>query len=281
MVGKKADLHVRTTATTGRVRPSEAVKLAKEMGLAAIAIVDHDTVEGVPEAVEAGKAYGVEVIPGVEITFEEEGVEAHIIGYFIDWRHPALLSEISRSQVSRAWRIKGTIEKLQEMGVRITYNDVVKIAGDAAVMGRTHIAEALVKSGAVKSIGEAFSRYLAPRKPAYVPKYQLPVGELIGLVTRAGGVTALAHPKFGGAESILPELVKSGLAGLEVYHPYHEPADVRKFQGLAKKYGLVEVGGTDSEAKRSPVGTITVPYKAVESLKSEKTMPKKLKKLLK
>jgi len=278
-MAKKADLHVRTTVTTGKVRPAEAVKLAKEKGLSAVAIVDHDTVEGVPEAVEAGHSYNIEVIPSVEIAYEGEGGEAHLIGYFIDWRSQALLSEISRSQVSRAWRIKGTIEKLQEMGLRVTYNDVLKIAGHAAVMGRTHIADALVKSGAVKSTREAFDRYLAPGKSAYVAKFQLPTSELIGLIIKAGGVAALAHPKFGGAENMIPELVKNGMRAIEVYHPYHDAADVKRFQALAKKYDLIQVGGTDSG--KPPVGAVTVSYKAVEEMKAEKEMPKSLKKLLK
>ncbi|MFN4133957.1 MAG: PHP domain-containing protein, partial [Candidatus Hadarchaeales archaeon] len=263
---KKADLHVRTTCSMGKLRPEEAVVLAKKKGLAAIAIVDHESVEGIQEAVDAGERYGIEVIPGVELMFEEAQREAHIIGYFIDWRNRALLTEISRSQAARGWRIQRTVEKLQMLGVNITYDEVLGIAGRAAIIGRTHVAELLVQKGVVKDVREAFAKFLAYGKPAYIPRYQLPLSEALRPIFDAGGVPALAHPKFSGGIDLLPEFVKYGLVGLEVYHFSHSSADVKQLKSLAKKYGLVEVGGSDSSPKAG-VGDVVVSYKAVEELK--------------
>jgi hypothetical protein len=266
----------------GRVTPTEAVALAKERGLAAIAIVDHESVEAIPEAVEAGESYGVEVIPGVELTFEAGPREAHIIGYFIDWRNRILLREIGWSQSTRAWRVQRTVEELQDLGIKITYEDVLREAGDAAIVGRTHVASLLVKQKVVKNMAQAFERYLGYGKPAYVPRYQLPISEALTPILRAGGLPALAHPKFSRAEELLPEFAKRGLRGIEISHPYHTAEEVKRFKSLAKKYRLLEVGGTDSEAKRSPVGTVTVPYKVVKELKKGwKEFPKRLGRLLK
>jgi hypothetical protein len=265
----------------GRVSPAEAVRLAKEKGLAAIAIVDHESVEAIPEAIDAGERYGVEVIPGVEIMYEEGPREAHIIGYFIDWKNRALLTEITRSQAARGWRIRRIVEELQKIGIKITYEDVLAEAGSAAILGRTHIASLLVKRGVVSNMAQAFERYLGYGKPAYVPRYQLPLPEVMRPIFEAGGVPALAHPKFSRAEELLPELVRYGLRAIEVYHPYHTKEETKRFRSLAQRYGLIETGGTDSEPKRSPVGTITVPYKVVEELRSWwKELPKRIKKLL-
>lgn len=281
-MGKKADLHVRTTASMGRVSPTEAVAMAKKKGLKAIAIVGHETVEGIPEAVEAGASYDVEVIPAVELMFEEGPREAHIIGYFIDWRNRTLLTEISRSQAARGWRIQRTVEILNRLGIKITYDEVMREAGNAAIIGRSHVAGVLVKKNVVKDYQEAFKKYLEYGKPAYVPRYQLPISEAFRPIFDAGGIPALAHPKFNQAEELIPDFAKHGMRALEVYHPNHTPEETKRFKALAKKFGLFEVGGTDSESKRSPVGTVTVDYKVVEQLKNSwKELPKSLQKLLK
>jgi hypothetical protein len=266
----------------GRVTPAEAVALAKEKGLAAIAIVDHESVEGIPEAVEAGESYGVEVIPGVELMFEEGVREAHIIGYFIDWRDHTLLREISRSQAARAWRIQRIVEELQRLGIKITYDDVLREVGDAAIIGRTHVARLLVKRKVVKNMQQAFEQYLYPGGLAHVARYQLPLSEALRPIVGAGGVPALAHPKFSRGEELVPELVRYGLRGIEVHHPYHTAEETKRFKELAKRHALIEVGGTDSEAKKSPVGTVTVPYKVVNELrKTWREFPEHIKRFLK
>jgi hypothetical protein len=269
---RRADLHVRTTASMGRVAPIEAVELANEAGVSAIAIVDHDSVDGIPVAKLAGESYGVEVIPGIELTYEEKSKEAHIIGYYIDWRNQALVTAARMAQSWRSLRVQQILEKLEKIGIKITYGEVLEEAGKVSIIGRTHIARSMVKRKIVKTPAEAFGKYLAYGKPAYVLKQQLMLKQIMGLIRRAGGVPALAHPKFSNAVKLLPKLVKHGLKGLEVYHPYHTREETKLFKTLARKYNLIEVGGTDSEFKRAPVGTVTVPYAAVEKLKRERPL---------
>ena len=264
---KKADLHVRTTASMGRVAPYEAVALAKQNGIFAIAVVDHESVDGIPVAQLAGETHEIEVIPGIELTYEEAEREAHLIGYFIDWRNPELKTVIRMIQVWRNMRIEEILKKLADIGINISFNEVMKEAGEMAVLGRTHVARLLVKKGHAKTPAEAFDKFLSPGKPAHVFKQQLTLKEVVDVIRGAGGVMALAHPKFNHAYELIPKLTKLGLAALEVYHPYHTAEETQKFQRLAKKYKLIEVGGTDSENKRSPVGTVVVPYATVEKLK--------------
>lgn len=262
-----ADLHVRTVKSLGRVTPIEAVMLAEERKLSAIAIVDHDTVKGVPEALNAGEFYDKEVIPGVELMYEMGPREIHIIGYFIDWKDKKLLDEIDRLQMLKIQQVQDMVKKLQDLGLDIDYEEVLAEATQMTLVGRSNIAQVLIKKKLVKNFNEAFDKYLAYGKQAFVPKTETPISEVMDPIFDIGGVPALSHPKFNGAEELIPKLVKHGLKALEVYHPTHTEEEVAKYKKLAKKYKLIEVGGTDSEPKRSPVGTITVPYKSVEELK--------------
>lgn len=247
--------------------PAAALGLAKEKGLKAIAIVEHDTLETLPEVAGLSKMMNIEAIPGVELIYEEEAREAHIIGYFVDWHNSRLLSEIARTQTLRINRAAEMLEKLDGLGLHIVYEDLLREAGSSSVISRTHIAHHMFRRRMVKSQSEAFEKYLARGKPAYVQSEQTPVYVVLGFVQDAGGVTALAHPKFGNAEKMIPQLVEEGLNGLEVYHPNHTKSDVAHFTRVADKYGLVKVGGTDSGS--GCVGEVTVPYKTVEQLKKK------------
>jgi hypothetical protein len=262
---KKADLHVRTTASVGGLSPTQVLAMAKKKGLAAVAIVDHETVDGAAEAAAAASFYGVEVIPGVELVHERGMQEVHIIGYFIDLRDPWLLSEVASAQMVRARRMAHILQKLRKLGIEISYEDVLREAGGARAIGRTHIARQMVRMEVVKDTREAFERYLGPGKPAYVPRNKTPLRALMRLIHGAGGVAAVAHPKFAGAKEFIPKLVKMGLKALEVHHPYHTLSDRRSMGKLAEKYGLLEVGGTDSGPGQ--VGDVTVPYGVVKRLK--------------
>jgi hypothetical protein len=263
-----ADLHVRTVKSMGKVTPVEAVLMAEERKLKAIAIVDHDTVGGVPEAVRAGEYYGKEVIPGVELIYDLPPREIHLIGYFIDWRNKILLEEIDRLHLMKVRQIEAMVEKLQELGMDITYEEVLKEATKATLIGRMNLAQVLVKRGVVKDVHEAFKRYLAYGKKVYVPKERVRIAELTRPIIEAGGVPALAHPKFNRAAELIRKLVKHGLKAIEVYHSTHTEKDIVRFKRFAEKYNLIEVGGTDSDPKGgSPVGTVTVPYEAVEKLR--------------
>ncbi len=265
--GKRADLHVRTTNSIGKLTPEEVVRVAKEKGLTAIAIVEHDTVDALPEAMAAAKAIDLEVIPSVEIVYEEEIRNAHIMGYFIDIHNKKLRSEVARAQMIRAEMVTDTLEKLQELGLKITYEDILQEAADSHTIDRLHIAKYIVEMRMEKSVREVYEKYFKHGAPAHVETEQRPLPFLMDMIQEAGGVPALAHPKFGDAEEFIPRLIREGLKGIEVYNPTHDPLDRKRFSKIAKKHNLIEVGGTD--AGRGAVGDVTVSYRVVEQLKKE------------
>ncbi len=263
--GKRADLHVRTTNSIGKLTPEEVVRVAKEKGLSAIAIVEHDTVDALQEAMAAAKVFDLEVIPGVEIVHEEEMRNAHIIGYFINIHDKKLRSEIARAQMVRAEMVSDTLERLQELGLKITYEDVLQETVDSRAIDRFHIAKYMVEMRMAENIRKVYEKYFKHGAPAHVETEQRPLPFLMDIIQEAGGVAALAHPKFGDAEKLIPWLVREGLKGIEVYHPSHTPLDRRRFTKIARKHGLIKVGGTDSGA--GLVGDITVSYRVVGKLK--------------
>jgi hypothetical protein len=261
---EKADLHVRTTATTGKYTPIDVVAIARQKKLRAIAVVEHETLSGATEALRIAPAYGVEVIPGVELVYESGERNCHLIGYFVDPHNERLRREIGRAQGVRLARINEIISKLSALGLDVRYEELLHEVGGAEVLTRVHIAQYLVKTGQAQSVPEVFRKYLAPGKPAHVEREDYPLPVLLDFIQQAGGVPALAHPKFGGAEQFLPELVREGLKAIEVYHPTHTAQDIKRFRRLAKRYKLIEVGGTDSGS--AGVGEVCVPYSVVKKL---------------
>jgi predicted metal-dependent phosphoesterase TrpH len=264
---KLADLHIHTQASDGWLAPSVAVEQANRAGLTAISIADHDSVAGIDAAIEAGKKHGVEVIPGVELSSGFEGRELHILGYFVDWRDKWLQNKLSAIQEARVDRAKRILEKLRSLDINISYNVTIVIAGGA--VGRPKIAQAIFNRGYVQTVQEAFERYLGIDRPAYVEKYPLQPAEAIRIIQKAGGIAALAHPVFAKTDEILPQLVDQGLQAIEVYHSRHDASDTRHFEQLAKKYGLLIVGGSDAHGKEVPVGAVRISYEFVEKMKEE------------
>jgi hypothetical protein len=267
MKEKFADMHVHTRASDGMISPEEAVKLAKEAGLVAVGVADHDSIDGLEAALEAGKRYGIEVIPGVELSAEAEATEVHIIGYYIDWRDRQLRKRLRKFQEFRKDRARRIVDKLRELGVDLTYEEVLAVAG-GEVIGRPHVAQVLVKRGYVQNPDEAFDRYLGSGKPAYVKKFELSPAEAIRMIERIGGIPVLAHPKFGG-EDMLSELVSHGLRGIEVYHSQHGPSEISRYKRLAREHNLLATGGTNSHGFDVAIGSVRVPYKLVEMLKEQ------------
>jgi predicted metal-dependent phosphoesterase TrpH len=269
MTKKFIDMHVHTSASDGELSPEEVVKTASELGLAAIAIADHDTVDGIEEALEAGKKYCVEVIPGVELSSEFGPAEVHILGYFIDWRDKKFRSELHKFQEVRKVRAKKMIEKLRGLGVAIPYEEVVAAAGEG-VIGRPHVAQVMVKHGYVKSKDEAFERYIGDGQPAHVPKYRLSPKRAIQMIHRIGGVAVLAHPVFSHVNDLLYDLVKFDLDGIEVYHSEHDSAAVEHYERLANDLYLLMAGGTDSHDRDTPIGSVEVSYELLEKMKAKR-----------
>ena len=270
---KFADLHFHTRVSDGWHTPEEMVKKASEAGLAAIAITDHDSIDGVRPAIWAGEKYGVEVIPGVELSSQIGDKELHILSYFINWHDKWFWNKLSSLQEFRRKRARKIVERLQDLEIDISYNMV--IARAAGVIGRPHIASLMVERGYVRTMQEAFDRYLGVGHAAYAMKYPLSPAKAIRMIQRAGGVPALAHPLFARADDVLPELVEQGLRGIEVYHTKHDAQTIEHYEQLAQKYNLLIVGGSDSHGSEDvPVGSIRIPYSHVERLKEEQLTPK-------
>jgi predicted metal-dependent phosphoesterase TrpH len=274
------DLHLHTTASDGVLTPSELVRYAKAKGLQAIAITDHDTIEGCGEGLLEGEKIGFEVIPGIEISAEHSPGSMHILGFLLDIRHPLLNERLEYLQKARAERNPKIVEKLNRLGVDITFEEVLKASGGGQV-GRPHFANVLLEKKYVRSFQEAFDRFLKKGAPAYVDKFRFTSKEALHFINEAKGVAVLAHPNTLGVngyselEKLIVKLVGEGLKGIEVYYPEHSPGEVGQFKTLADRYGLLSTGGTDYHGMEKNGldigvgrGEMKLPYSIVENLKA-------------
>jgi len=270
---KFADLHLHTIFSDGTLNCDELVSRAAKAGLSAIAVVDHDTVAGFVQAQEAGLKFNVEILSGVELTAEQEGAEIHLLGYLFDCHYQPLLEKLEFLRKNRVERIYNICDKLKkDMGVHLEPESVFSLAKKGTV-GRLHVARAMVKDGLVNSIYEVFYKYIGDRCPAYVSGFKLTPGEAIKLIKDAGGVPVLAHPYTLRRDELIPEFVKMGLAGLEVYYSEHTQGMVNFYLGLVNKYKLIATGGSDFHGDAKPnvqLGSIKIPYELVENLKAAK-----------
>lgn len=272
------DLHAHTTASDGTLSPCELVRLAAESGLQAVAVTDHDTMNGVKEAMEEGRKTGVEVVAGVEIGVEFK-TEMHILGYFFDDRCFRLNNTLEELKRNRNERNPKIVKKLKELGFDISIEEIVNEA-DGNVVGRPHIAKVLLKKGYVGSIQEAFDKYLSSGRPAYFEKDKLSPAVGIQKITEAGGIPVLAHPVFLNMsmerlDELLKELAASGLKGIEAYYTDHSADDTGRFLRLAIKYNLLATGGSDFHGSLKDDirlgcgrGNLKVPYELLKCLKS-------------
>jgi hypothetical protein len=268
-----ADLHVHTRASDGTDGPEEVVCQAKVIGLRAIAVTDHDTVEGVKPALAAGYLNGIEIIAGVELGAEYLGKELHLLGYFINIDNSNLKKKLNFLRGERKSRIFKMVQKMKNLGVQVSYEEVLAVSQSGAV-GRPHLATVLKKAGVVDSTVEAFNKYIGFGCPAYVPRYKLNPAEAISIINTAGGVSVLAHPGQNNAHEMLNMLIINGLAGLEVYHPTHSREQEYFYLKLAEKHGLLITGGSDYHGRDHKtgncLGSVTVPYSAVKKIVKKK-----------
>jgi predicted metal-dependent phosphoesterase TrpH len=254
------DLHMHSTASDGSRAPAEVIRAAARARLAAIALTDHDTVAGLPEAQQAGEQLGVRVIPGVELSAVEGDTETHLLGLHLR-DTSVLVRALAGLREMRERRARRIVEQLDSIGVHITMDAVLAQAADGAV-GRPHVARALIAEGWAVDSRDAFDRYLAAGRPAYVPKEQLGMRDAIGMIHEAGGLAVLAHPAVSGTRERLSALRAQGLDGVEVKHPSHSAADTSRLASLARELDLVPSGGSDwhgaSEGPRT-IGMMQVP----------------------
>jgi len=268
---KYADLHVHTFYSDSTFSPEEVVSRARDKALAAIAICDHDTVDGIEPCRVIGRKLGVEIVPGIELTVEKADAEIHILGYCIDHNLVWLRERLKKLQNGRIDRIHRMVEKLRSAGIDLDAADVFKIAGRGSV-GRLHLAQAILKTGKIKTMKDIFGKYIGFNKPCYVANVKLTARETIDMVLTSGGVPVLAHPGCMGRDEYIPELIECGLRGIEVYHTDHAPAAVRRYEEMAKENGLLITGGSDCHGlgkSRVLLGEVRVPYTLVEKLKEE------------
>lgn len=269
----KADLHLHTTASDGRLKPEEIVRLAVRVGLDVIAITDHDSVDGiVPALTAAHDLPHLTIIPGVEINTDVPGGEVHILGYFIDYTDQNLAAALQGLRNSRQGRASKMISKLSALGIDIEWDRVQELAQGGS-LGRPHIAQALLERGYVNSVKEAFDRYIGRGGPAYVEREKVTPMEAVRLVANARGLPVLAHPAdIGGLDALVPELKRAGLVGIEVYYGNYTPDVVDRLLKIAELYGLVPTGGTDyhafGDSAEIMIGETSPPAQSVERLVS-------------
>ena len=249
------DLHVHTTFSDGTFTPQEVVRFAKEKGLFAISITDHDTTDGVKDAIEEGERLGLKVVSGVEISADFE-IEMHILGLFIDIDNKFLQQKLKMLEKFRKERNPQIIKKLRQMGYNISMEEVEKLAlGE--MIGRPHIAKVLVQKGYFSTTKEVFEKLLGFGKPAYVKKEKLKPQEAIEAIKKAGGLAILAHPhKYlyleEGSENVFLELKEYGLDGIEVFHSDHNQIETSMLLEIAKKLDLAISGGSDFHGENKP-----------------------------
>src|SRR5207237_10609085 len=240
----RVDLHCHSTASDGEYPPAEVAQRAHAAGLAAIALTDHDTTSGVPEAARAGAALGVRVGSGCEFSVKAPWVELHLLGYFLPPGHERLEAFLATTRAARQRRAEQIVAHLRRLGVAIALADVMAVA-DGGALGRPHVARVLVERGVSSDINDAFGRYLGRGRPAYVEKPLPTLRQVPGLVHAVGGVAVAAHLGDRGSEGQIRQFQADGLDGLEVRHPSHSEAIERRLAALAERLGLVISGGSD------------------------------------
>ncbi len=282
-MSKNIDLHIHTTASDGLDTPHQVVQKAKTIGLAAIAITDHDTVQGVSEAVTSGKKNGLEIIPGVEISCLWKAHRVHLLGYFIDIHHPGLTDLLDRMRRGREARMPKMLEKLQHFGIEVDQEEVEKEAKGEST-GRPHLARVMLRYGYVSTLEEAFEKYLAYGRPAYVDRPRPTIEQGIKSILKASGVPVIAHPLVINVPlaEMLAKLTQLQIQGVEYYYPYQfvsgQPQKwyeqiqplLNQLKHLARKHNLILTGGSDyhgnTESKAS-LGEVKVPIRILTNLR--------------
>lgn len=253
----EADLHSHTTASDGTQSPRANVQMALDAGLGAIAITDHDTISGVAEALAAGSELGIVVVPGVEISTVANGQDIHILGYYMNIEDERFLQRLASLRETRDTRNEMIIARLQELGIEITMEEVLKEVANVKrkgdTVGRPHIAAVLLNKGYVSTITEAFDRYLATGAAAYANPPRIEPATAITWIHEAGGRAVLAHPGIYHDDALVEAISSQGLDGIEVYHADHSPEDEARYRLLAQRKGLLMTAGSDFHGERGGV----------------------------
>ena len=272
------DLHTHSIMSDGALSPAEVVRHAKAAGLSAVALSDHDSIDGVREAMEEGNKIGIEVVPAIELSAVSD-TELHILGYYIDIDNPFFRSQLERALTVRKQRTKQTCDNLVKLGFDVTVEEALAIA-PAGIVGRAHFARLLADKGYTSSVKEAFDRYLSFGKPAYSNSQCLTAQECIEMIKQAGGVSFVAHLHLTKMEdtalrAFLQEMIACGLDGIEGYYTEYTPDQQDKYQAWSKEFSLGISGGTDFHGAMKPhisigtgLGGLKIPYSVLENIKA-------------
>ena len=273
VAGRRVDLHAHTIFSDGLLAPAALVRRAIDRQLATLAITDHDSIDGLADAFAAAGS-ALELVPGIEVSTSHDGLDLHLLGYFIDPEHAPLRQRLAGFRDERVARARRIVTRLKELGMELDGDAILAQAGPG-VVGRPHVAAALLRDGHVESLDDAFRRFLGVRGEAYVPRPAFHPAEAIALIHAAGGVSVLAHPGAALADGIVVALVEAGLRGIEVWHPQHGPAAVRRWRTFARTHGLLETGGSDFHGpdRGFDLGDLPVPTAVIGPLKEAAGVP--------
>jgi 3',5'-nucleoside bisphosphate phosphatase len=266
------DLHTHTIASDGTLRPCELVAEAARRGVRVLAVTDHDSTNGLAEAIETARQHPpLTIVPGIEINCDVEGAEIHILGYCMDYE-AAWFQDFCRAQrEERRARVHRTVERLADLGLPIDVERVFALVQEGSA-GRPHVARVMLELGYVKSVREAFDRYLAAGRPAHVPRRKLTPEDAVRLLRKAGGVPVFAHPGLADRDELVPSLVAAGLMGIECYYSEHSPAQRGAYLDLCREHGLIATGGSDfhgPQVRAAALGNPTVPLAVWEALQAK------------
>ena len=266
------DLHTHTTASDGTYAPRELVAEAASRGVRVLAITDHDSTEGLAEAFEeAGRRRPLEVLPGIEINCDVEGAEIHVLGYLMDWQAGWFQDFCREQRRERRARVHRMVERLAALGMPLEADEVFAIVKEGSA-GRPHVAQAMVARGYVKTVREAFDKYLGSGKPGHVPRKKVTPEDAVRIIRKAGGVPVFAHPGLADRDELIPGLIAAGLMGIECYYTEHSAAQRASYLQICKDQDLVATGGSDfhgPKVRAATLGSPAVPMAAVDALRTK------------
>jgi len=266
------DLHTHTTASDGTYTPRELVAEAASRGVRVLAVTDHDSTEGLAEAFEeAERRRPLEIISGIEINCDVEGAEIHVLGYLMDWQAPWFQDFCREQRRERRARVHRIVERLAALGMPLEADEVFAIVKEGSA-GRPHVAQAMVARGYVKTVREAFNKYLGAGKPGHVQRKKLTPEDAVRLIRKAGGVPVFAHPGLADRDAMIPGLIDAGMMGIECYYTEHSAGQRAAYLQICKDHDLVATGGSDfhgPKVRAASLGSPAVPLSTVDELRAK------------
>lgn len=247
------DLHIHSNKSDGTLAPEEIIQKSSKLKLYAISITDHDSIDGLRKATTESKKYGINFIPGIEISSSYNGYDVHILGYFLNYNNRELINILAELKLYRKIRINKIVEKISNSGINININDIKNYNSDNSV-GRIHVARALFEKGFVKNTNEAFEKYLIENSPFYVKKKMLDISEAVNLLKKSGAVVCLAHPGMNDAIKDIDKIMKLGFDGIESYHPLNNSEQTKMLLSFAITNNFLATGGSDNHGDNTSYG---------------------------